>query len=40
MPVVTAHQSNRAGAMAVDNAVRQGKGDVTKLVGRENTGDV
>ena len=39
MPVVTAHQSNRAGAMAVDNAVRQGKGDVTKLVGRENTGD-
>lgn len=39
IPVVTAHQSNRAGAAAVDNAVRQGKGDVTKLVGRENTGD-
>jgi len=39
IPVITAHQSNRAGAIAVDNAVRQGKGDVTKLVGRENVGD-
>ena len=30
---------NRAGAAVVDNAIRQGKGDVTKLVGRENVGD-
>lgn len=39
IPVITAHQMNRAAAATVDNAVRQGKGDVTKLVGRENTGD-
>lgn len=39
IPVITAHQMNRAGAAVVDNAVRQGKGDVTKLVGRENVGD-
>lgn len=39
IPVITAHQMNRAAAATVDNAARQGKGDVTKLVGRENTGD-
>lgn len=39
IPVITAHQMNRAAASTVDAAVRQGKGDVTKLVGRENTGD-
>jgi hypothetical protein len=39
IPVITAHQMNRAAAATVDNALRAGKGDVTKLVGRENTGD-
>lgn len=39
IPVITAHQMNRAAAATVDNAIRQGKGDVTKLVGRENVGD-
>jgi len=39
IPVVTAHQMNRAGAAIVDSAARQGKGDVTKLVGREHVGD-
>mgnify|MGYP001642277246 CR=1 FL=1 len=39
IPVITGHQSNRAGAAAIDQAVRQGKGDVTKLLGREHTGD-
>jgi replicative DNA helicase len=39
IPVITAHQMNRAAAATVDSAVRQGKGDVTKLVGRENVGD-
>ena len=39
IPFITAHQLNRAAAAIVDNAIRQGKGDVTKLVGRENTGD-
>lgn len=39
IPVITAHQLNRAAAATVDAAVRQGKGDVTKLTGRENTGD-
>lgn len=39
IPVITAHQMNRAAAANVDNAVRQGKGDVTKLVGRDNVGD-
>lgn len=38
IPVITAHQMNRAAATTVDNAVRAGKGDVTKLVGRENVG--
>jgi hypothetical protein len=39
IPVITAHQMNRSAAATVDNAVRDGKQDVTKLVGRENTGD-
>ena len=39
IPVITAHQMNRAAASTVDTAVRQGKGDVNKLVGRENVGD-
>lgn len=39
IPVVTAHQMNRAGAAVLDNAVRQGKGDGLKNVGREHTGD-
>ena len=39
IPVVTAHQMNRAAAATVDAAARQGKGDVNKLVGRENVGD-
>lgn len=39
IPVITAHQMNRAAAATVDAATRQGKGDVNKLVGRENVGD-
>lgn len=39
IPVITAHQMNRAAAATVDAAARQGKGDVSKLVGRENVGD-
>lgn len=39
IPVVTAHQMNRTAAATVDAAARQGKGDVTKLAGRENVGD-
>lgn len=39
IPVVTAHQMNRAAAATVDAASRQGKGDVSRLVGRENVGD-
>lgn len=39
IPVITAHQMNRAAAATVDAASRQGKGDVSKLVGRENVGD-
>lgn len=39
IPVITAHQMNRAAAATVDAAVRQGKGDVNRLVGRENVGD-
>lgn len=37
--VITGHQSNRVGVSAVDNAMRQGKGDATKLLGREHSGD-
>ena len=39
IPVITAHQMNRAAASTVDAAARQGKGDTNKLVGRENVGD-
>lgn len=39
IPVITAHQMNRTAASTVDAAARQGKGDVAKLVGRENVGD-
>ena len=39
IPVITAHQMNRTAASTVDAASRQGKGDVSKLVGRENVGD-
>ena len=39
IPVITAHQMNRAAASTVDQALRQGKTDVNKLVGRENIGD-
>lgn len=39
IPVITAHQMNRAAAATVDAAIRQGKGDASKLVGRENVGD-
>lgn len=39
IPVLTAHQMNRAAAATIDAATRQGKGDVTKLAGRENVGD-
>lgn len=39
IPVITAHQMNRSAAATVDAAVRQGKGDTNKLVGRENVGD-
>ena len=36
---ITGHQSNRAAVAAIDSAARQGKGDVTKLIGREHVGD-
>lgn len=39
IPVITAHQLNRVAAGTMDNAVRSGKGDAIKLVGRENIGD-
>lgn len=39
IPVITAQQINRSGAAKIDNAIREGKQDVTKLVGRENVGD-
>lgn len=39
IPVITAHQMNRSAAATVDAASRQGKGDTSKLVGRENVGD-
>lgn len=39
IPVITAHQMNRSAAATIDAATRQGKGDVTKLAGRENVGD-
>lgn len=39
IPVITGHQSNRAAVAAMDSATRAGKGDVTKLIGREHVGD-
>jgi hypothetical protein len=38
IPFITAHQLNRAAASIIDNAARQGKGDLSKLVGREHIG--
>lgn len=38
IPVITAHQLNRAAISVMDNASRQGKGDTLKLVGREHIG--
>lgn len=38
IPVITAHQLNRAAIAVMDNAARQGKGDTLKLVGREHIG--
>lgn len=38
IPVITAHQLNRAAVSIMDGATRQGKGDVLKLVGREHIG--
>ena len=38
IPVITAHQMNRVAATTVDTAARSGRGDVTKLVGREHVG--
>lgn len=38
MPVITAHQLNRNAVSIMDQASRQGKGDVAKLVGREHIG--
>lgn len=39
IPVITAHQMNRAAASIVDNATKSGKADTAKLVGREHVGD-
>ena len=38
IPVITAHQMNRAAAAIIDNASRSSKADATKLVGREHVG--
>lgn len=38
IPVITAHQINRAGTALIDQAVRSGKGDGLKTVGREHIG--
>lgn len=38
IPVITAHQLNRAGATAVDAATKAGKHDVIKEAGRDNIG--
>lgn len=38
IPVLTAHQLNRAGATAVDAALRAGRSDVIKEAGRDNIG--
>lgn len=40
IPVITAHQMNRAAATIVDSAIKSGKSaDTAKLVGRDNVGD-
>lgn len=39
IPVITAHQVNRSGVAAMDQGVRLGKVDITKLSGREHVGD-
>jgi KaiC/GvpD/RAD55 family RecA-like ATPase len=39
IPVITAHQLNRAAAAKVDSAIRDNKHDLAKLLGRENVGD-
>lgn len=38
IPVITAHQLNRAAVSVMDGATRQGKTDVLKLVGKEHIG--
>lgn len=38
IPVITAHQINRAGTALIDQAVRSGRGDGLKAVGREHIG--
>lgn len=38
IPVVTAHQINRAGTALIDQAIRSGRGDGLKAVGREHIG--
>ena len=38
IPFITAHQLNRSAASIMDSAARQGKGDLSKLVGREHIG--
>lgn len=38
IPVITAHQLNRAGATAVDTAAKAGKHDLIKEAGRDNIG--
>ena len=38
IPVITAHQLNRAGATAVDTAAKAGKHDLIKETGRDNIG--
>lgn len=38
IPVITAQQLNRAGAGKVDEAIRNGKHDLAKLIGRDSVG--
>ncbi len=38
IPVITAHQINRAGTALIDQAIRSGRGDGLKAVGREHIG--
>lgn len=39
IPVITAHQLNRTGISVIDNAAKQGKGDLIKQAGRDMIGD-